>query len=72
MKRAMNLPNFQQLLPHKLLPHKLLSHRIDPMSQQPLVKILLQITLIGVVWGTADILKKLFNIPMSSGIVGCF
>ncbi|BFL70196.1 hypothetical protein SKB0120_12580 [Moraxella osloensis] len=68
----MNLPNFQQLLPHKLLPHKLLSHRIDPMSQQPLVKILLQITLIGVVWGTADILKKLFNIPMSSGIVGLF
>lgn len=42
------------------------------MLQQPLVKILLQITLIGVVWGSADILKKLFNIPMSSGIVGLF
>ena len=68
MKRAMNLPTFQQLLPHKLLRHKLLPHKIDSMLQQPLVKILLQITLIGVVWGTADILKELFNLPMSSGI----
>ena len=50
MKRAMNLPTFQQLLPHKLLRHKLLPHKIDSMLQQPLVKILLQITLIGVVW----------------------
>ena len=67
MKRAMNLSTFQQLLRHKLLPQK-----IDPMLQKPLVKILLQITFIGVVWGTADILKKLFNLPMSSGIVGLF
>lgn len=77
MKRTMNLPTFQQLLPHKLVPHKLLCHKVlphktDPMLQQPLVKILLQITLIGVVWGTADILKELFNLPMSSGIVGLF
>lgn len=77
MKRTMNLPTFQQLLPHKLVPHKLLRHKlvphkIDPMLQQPLVKILLQITFIGVVWGTADILKELFNLPMSSGIVGLF
>lgn len=72
MKRAMNLPTFQQLLPDKLLHHKLLSHRIDPMLQQPLLKILLQIALIGVVWGAADVLKKLFNLPMSSGIVGLF
>lgn len=72
MKRATNLPTFKQLLPHKLVPHKVLTHKTDPMLQQPLVKILLQITLIGVVWGTADILKKLFNIPMSSGIVGLF
>ena len=72
MKRAMNLPTFQQLLPHKLLRHKLLPHKIDSMLQQPLVKILLQITLIGVVWGAADILKELFNLPMSSGIVGLF
>lgn len=63
----MNLSTFQQLLPHKLLPQK-----IDPMLQKPLVKILLQIALIGVVWGLADILKKLFNLPMSSGIVGLF
>ena len=67
MKRAMNLPTFQQLLPHKLLRQK-----IDPTLQKPLVKILLQIALIGVVWGSADILKKLFNLPMSSGIVGLF
>ncbi len=67
MKRAMNLSTFQQLLPHKLLPQK-----IDPMLQKPLVKILLQIALIGLVWGLADILKKLFNLPMSSGIVGLF
>jgi len=77
MKRAMNLPTFQQLLPHKLVPHKLLRHKllphkIDPILQKPLVKILLQIALIGVVWGSADILKKLFNLPMSSGIVGLF
>lgn len=77
MKRAMNPPIFKQLLPHKLVPNKLLCHKllpkkIDRMLQQPLVKILLQITLIGLVWGTADILKKLFNLPMSSGILGLF
>ena len=55
MKRAMNLSTFQQLLPHKLVPHKLLPQKIDPMLQKPLVKILLQITFIGVVWGAADI-----------------
>ena len=60
MKRDMNLSTFQQLLPHKLLRHKLLPKKIDRMLQQPLVKILLQIALIGVVWGSADILKKLF------------
>ena len=72
MKRAMNLSTFQQIFPHKLVPHKLLSHRIDPTLQKPLVKILLQIALIGVVWGAAEIFKKLFNLPMSSGIVGLF
>ena len=77
MKRAMNLPTFQQLLPHKLVHHKLLRHKvlphkIDPMLQLPLVKILLQIVLIGLVWGSADILKKLFNLLMSSGILGLF
>ena len=68
----MNLPTFQPLLLHKLVPPKLLPKKIDRMLQQPLVKILLQIALIGVVWGLADILKKLFNLPMSSGIVGLF
>ena len=68
----MNLPTFQQIFPHKLVPHKLLPQKIDPMLQQPLVKILLQITLIGLVWGSADIFKKLFNLTISSGIVGLF